>query len=503
MKMAISLKIKGNKRSNEGIGIDHVSIGDQSFPVSDRQYSPAVAVNDVIVIRHYPDKSVYSVVTTNVVSIDGTRAGTLIIAIAVKRGEQVAGLYNLLLELSQFYKANYMYWDGAKFHFTDRHEVAADFERILERYPVTHYPFRHVANAGDDSSVAYIYMAPAEIAHLLNDPMRDEFAAFGQIVLVPAGNPADSTIQVPAMNRREYSLTVNGKAVSARVSDPDKILNISVPATKTHLEAAVRFTINEARKGAIKGATVIIDDFAQTITVNVIQPAKETPIQSIPHNEIPERQNRKKGFGKTETIAVIAGAVILMGFLIWFLFGKSSGNEQNTEPQTEITTPPGDNTDTDTPNPDDVDAENDINEAFGNLPLEDAEQNTKEVKKEKTAEEIAFETYCDKLSMKQSLTKAELKDILKFKDGKLVTTEQRKELKKLLETIGRLNNALGPDFHGDVKKLRTTLSDIQKTAVPNVKSYIGDLLKLGDDNLDEFCIRWENKTDQQPLYDLK
>ena len=35
--MAISLKIKGNKRTNEGIGNDLVSIGDNRFPVNDAQ----------------------------------------------------------------------------------------------------------------------------------------------------------------------------------------------------------------------------------------------------------------------------------------------------------------------------------------------------------------------------------------------------------------------------------------------------------------------------------
>lgn len=36
--MAISLKIKGNKRANEGIGNDLVSLGDNRFTVIDAQY---------------------------------------------------------------------------------------------------------------------------------------------------------------------------------------------------------------------------------------------------------------------------------------------------------------------------------------------------------------------------------------------------------------------------------------------------------------------------------
>lgn len=99
--MGISLKIKGNKRSNEGIGVDLVSIGDNRFPVIDAQYPGTKNATDFIVVRHLHDKSIYTIVCKNVTPCDSNREGTLYISVAVPVKEHVDGLFNMLIEPSE------------------------------------------------------------------------------------------------------------------------------------------------------------------------------------------------------------------------------------------------------------------------------------------------------------------------------------------------------------------------------------------------------------------
>lgn len=329
--MSVSLKIKGNKYSSEGVGIDHVAIGDKAFIVNDRQYPPVARAGYGIVVQHYADKSVYTMVIANVSSVDGSRQGSLYIALSVPVGEYVKGLYNLLIQLADFYRNNYLTPFGNGYRFADRKEDEAEFAAILAAYPVSHYPYRPIVNAEGDS-VAYVCAPVEEVAAILDDPMRDEFAPYSRVVLIPAGNPADATLTVAPGANRPYSLTVNGLKVSATVTDPDKTLNISVPETKALQAATVRFTLNEARTGGVKGASVTIDDYAQTISVNVHQPRKPQPVpqpqaQSATREPIAGgRRNRKES---PWLIGGIVLAVLAFGLIAAWLTGIFGGKDKN------------------------------------------------------------------------------------------------------------------------------------------------------------------------------
>lgn len=336
--MSVSLKIKGNKFSNEGVGIDHVAIGDPAFFVLDRQYPPVSRAGYGIVVRHYDDKSVYTLAVTSVSSVDGSRVGRLYIAVAVPRGEQVKGLFNLLMELGDYYRNNYLTAAvGGGYRFVDRKEDPAAFAAILARYPVSHYPYRPVSSLAEPDTVAYVCAPVGEIAQILDDPMRPEFAAYGQVVLLPAGNPSDATLSVPATLHRDYTIVVNGRKVSATVADPDKVLNISVPETKTLNAASVRFTLNEARLGGVKGASVKIDDFAQTVTVDVYQQRKADPGAFPHHGQVAPRHESSGGWIKWLVAALLA--LVVVGAVCWFLgvFDSTQRVERNDAPGGDAT----------------------------------------------------------------------------------------------------------------------------------------------------------------------
>ncbi|MDE6318071.1 MAG: hypothetical protein K2L73_06690, partial [Muribaculaceae bacterium] len=317
--MAISLKIKGNKRTNEGIGNDLVSIGDNRFPVTDAQYPGTKGVNDFIVIRHLPDKSIYTVVTKNVTPCDSNREGTLYVSVAVPVKEHVEGLFNLLIELQNAYKSSCMTYDGTMYHFLARNDMPQPFEEIIARHKVTRYPFKPVVTADDLSAKAYLFMSPEQISDLLDDPMRGEFSRFGEVVLVPVADPTQyvSTINIPAKIWRSYKIFVNGRQTGQVLSDPAKVVTITLPETSTHKSVSATFSIAQARDTRMPG--IAIDDEAQIIYLNMKPEVKPAHIPARPdHDGLPEK---KSGNKKTLIVAVITGlAVLAIAAAVYFLF---------------------------------------------------------------------------------------------------------------------------------------------------------------------------------------
>lgn len=519
--MSISLKIKGNKHSNEGIGIDHVAIGDQAFHVFDRQYHPVTPADDIIVIRHYADKSVYTINTTNVASVDGGRNGNLIIAVAVPRGERVSGLFNLLLELSNFYKANYMTYDGARHHFTERKEVSAEFEAIIQSHTVDRYPYRPVVSDPDPDKIAYIYMPPADIAQLLDDPMRAEFAQFGQIVLVPKGNPADSMIKITPRFDRPYKITVNGREVSATVSDPEKVLNISVPGTKTLQPATVRFTLAEARSGNVNGASVIVDDFNQTLTVNVHQKpiAVEPAIKPIDKGT---KRTTRKNHSKTSMIVAIIAAIVVVGVACWVLgLFATKESQPETEPLTQNETELKqkeafeqevvDEMESSAEGTEDAADAADISAIIGQEPEAPAvepkanEPKANEPKADTTPKQssevkAAYDNYERKLTMREGITRRELNEVRIFVERNTDLTQTQKDrLSVLISTHNQIASAFSQLKSNGVKAGRDALSAIS-TREQGIKTYLGSILKLTDEDLENLALEFVRKGENASLY---
>lgn len=343
--MSISLKIKGNKRGNEGIGADLVSIGDDRFPVIDAQYPGSMGATDFIVIRHLPDKSIYTIVCKKVTPCDSNREGTLYISVAVPVKEHVEGLFNMLIELQNAFKSSCMTYDGKWYHFLDRPENPQIFAEILSRHKVGRYPYRPVATSDDTSSIAYLYLTTDQISDILDDPMRGEFARFGQIVLVPVADPAayTSTINVPAKIWRCYKIYVNGRQTGQTLSDPNKTVTITLPETGSHESASTTFSISQARETRMPG--IAVDDEAQIIYLN-LQP-KHKPMAAPKPKSIDtaiEEANRKK---KNKLYAIIAGcAVVILAVLIYFLcFAPKEDNKTENPTANENVNYNGNNSD--------------------------------------------------------------------------------------------------------------------------------------------------------------
>ena len=327
--MAISLKIKGNKRANEGIGNDLVSLGDNRFPVIDAQYPGTKGATDFIVIRHLHDKSIYTIVCKNVTPCDSNREGTLYISVAVPVKEQVKGMFNLLIELQNAFKSNCMTYDGAKFHFVARNEADRPFEEIIARYTTEPYPYKAVMTSDDLTATAYLFMTPEQISDLLNDPMRGEFSRYGEIVLVPVTDPSQhvSTLNIPAKIWRSYKIFVNGRQTGQTIADPTKVVTITLPETEKHEAISTTFSINQARESQARG--IAIDDEAQIIYLNM-QP-KEKPVAVVePEIKAPE-DSKPKNKILPFIIAGLCGVLICVG--VYFFVLAPQGKEKNAQEQ--------------------------------------------------------------------------------------------------------------------------------------------------------------------------
>lgn len=336
--MAISLKIKGNKRANEGIGNDLVSLGDNRFPVIDAQYPGTKGATDFIVIRHLHDKSIYTIVCKNVTPCDSNREGTLYISVAVPVKEQVKGMFNLLVELQNAFKSNCMTYDGAKFHFVARNEADRPFEEIIARYTPEPYPYKAVMTSDDLTATAYLFMTPEQISDLLNDPMRGEFSRYGEIVLVPVTDPSQyvSTLNIPAKIWRSYKIFVNGRQTGQTIADPTKVITITLPETEKHEAISTTFSINQARESQVRG--IAIDDEAQIIYLNM-QP-KEKPVTVV----VPEIKASEDSKSKNKIlpfiIAGLCGVLICVG--VYFFVLAPQGKEKDAQEQVKPSDPKDD-----------------------------------------------------------------------------------------------------------------------------------------------------------------
>lgn len=320
--MAISLKIKGNKRTNEGIGNDLVSIGDNRFPVTDAQYPGTNGATDFIVMRHLPDKSIYTIVSKNVTPCDSNREGTLYISVCVPAKEQVEGLFNMLIELQNAYKSTCMTYDGTMYHFLARNDMPQPFEEIISRRHTLRYPYKTIATSSELSKIAYLFMTPEQISDLLNDPMRGEFSRYGEIVLIPVADPTQhvSTLNVPSKIWRSYKITVNGRPTGQTLADPTKTVTITLPETKTHESVSTTFTLQQAREKRMTGIT--IDDEAQVIYINMqpkLKPIPPEPIVIPVSPQEPSATGIVKHKKLIYAIAAVALAVIV-GVAVYMLF---------------------------------------------------------------------------------------------------------------------------------------------------------------------------------------
>lgn len=331
--MAISLKVKGNKRTNEGIGNDLISIGDNRFPVTDAQYPGTKGATDFIVIRHLHDKSIYTIVCKNVTPCDSNREGTLYISVSVPVKEHVEGLFNMLIELQNAYKSTCMTYDGTMYHFMAREDAPQTFAEILSRHKVVRYPYKAVATSDDLSATAYLFMSPEQISDLLNDPMRGEFSRYGEIVLVPVADPSQyvSTINVPAKIWRSYKIYVNGRQTGQTLSDPNKTVTITLPETSSHESVAATFSISQARDTRMPG--IAVDDEAQIIYLNM-QP-KPKPVIVTPKEDSHAGNNSGRK-NKNLYIIVAAITVAVLAVLAYVLFLAPSDEKGKEPDKTEI-----------------------------------------------------------------------------------------------------------------------------------------------------------------------
>lgn len=473
--MAISLKIKGNKRTNEGIGIDLVSIGDGRFPVIDDAYSGAHAT-DFIVVRHLHDKSIYTIVCKNVIPCDSNREGALYISVSIPAKEHVVGLFNMLIELQNAYKGTCMTYNGVKYQFMAQNENAQIFADIISRYKVKKYPFRRLVTTDNVGDMAYLYLTTEQISDLLDDPMRSEFSRFGQVVLVPVATPGQypSTVNVPTRINRVYKIYVNGHPTSQTLDDPNKTVTITLPETKTLMSASTTLSIAKARETRLQG--VAVDDEAQIIYINLHQ--KEKPVEKPPvsQKEVAQRRNKSN----LMIIILMVCVVLLLGVVAYLLFfnkgeAKPQEGTTNTEsvkdvPETEDTgitdqeqTPEGEGAEGENP---DSQSESDLTDDEGVASPENNPDNTAGTKDVNASDNKADKAKDKKSDKEAEQAKAQQTKTLYKKNSALVNNPEAYSFAELQKVFNDQTDFSKQPGYGDYKKKL----DLEKEIVSYLQS---------------------------------
>ncbi|MDE5968921.1 MAG: hypothetical protein K2G64_07430, partial [Muribaculaceae bacterium] len=242
------------------------------------------------------------------------------------KGEQVSDLFELLRQLVGHYITCYMAQQGNLLSFTATKENPAEFSAIAAQFPVSRYPYRHVVMKEQPDSLAFLFLDWADIKHILDDPMRPEFANYGQIVLVPYPDVTKSTLQIAPVMHRNYKIVLNDKETPYTISDPNRPINISLPATPKLESASASFTLNQVRNGSHEGASVVIDDYNQTVFITLHQ----RPIEVIkPHFEGPKPSKRWALYSILGGIGLLA----LLFALYFFVLRNNTPSEEPAPPQ--------------------------------------------------------------------------------------------------------------------------------------------------------------------------
>lgn len=303
----ISLRISGTKVRKGGFA-PLVTVGVLPAAENDK-LDRSVSDNERpgFIVRHTPGYIIYNAVDCNVRSADADAPGTLSIAVTIPADKQLSegrSPYDLLMELYNYYKSNYMtpLSDGRD-SFVNTDADPEPFRGILGRYQLEDRKGRYVV-MNPAAPAGRMRAAGVQMSELLRDSQYPEFANFREIEIGVTGNSTPALDRLPIPRRVVYALRING-VVKSQVSDTSEpIIARALPNDKFEY-IPVTFTIDEliASGGKLnrEGALVTLNPNTETISCDLdSRPIKYNVVINNPTSDTESVSMMKQWMGNGE-----------------------------------------------------------------------------------------------------------------------------------------------------------------------------------------------------------
>ena len=217
-KQKIGLCIGGTKLRQSGFTPLVIS-GILACEVKKMDTPSLVQEKPAYIITHTNEYILYQLIDSYVKSYDYDTLGLLSIALTIKKDVQLAGgksPYSLLKEAYDKFRSEYMTMDNKGYdNFLDKDVNPADFEVILEKYPLEERLSEYIPMNSDFNSASGKLCVPQEkLEELFRDSQYPEFAKFKQIEIGVDSSKTSSSrglenIEIP--RPQIYALEVNGE----------------------------------------------------------------------------------------------------------------------------------------------------------------------------------------------------------------------------------------------------------------------------------------------------
>ena len=177
------------------------------------------------IITHTNEYILYQLIDSYVKAYDSDTSGLLSIALTIKKDVQLAdgkSPYSLLREAYDKFRSEYMRLDNKGYeNFLNKDVNPADFDAILEQYPLEERLSEYILMSSDSNSRSGKLCVPQEkLEDLFRDSQYPEFAQFKEIEI---GVDGSKTLSVRGLENIEiprpqiYAIEVNGKRVEQKL----------------------------------------------------------------------------------------------------------------------------------------------------------------------------------------------------------------------------------------------------------------------------------------------
>lgn len=177
-----------------------------------------VQENPAYIITHTNEYILYQLIDSYVKAYDSDTSGLLSIALTIKKDVQLAdgkSPYSLLKEAYDKFRSEYMKLDNKGYeNFLNKDVNSADFDAILERYPLEERLSEYILMSSDPNSRSGKLCVPQEkLEELFRDSQYPEFTQFKEIEI---GVDSSKTLSARGLENIEiprpqtYTIEVNG-----------------------------------------------------------------------------------------------------------------------------------------------------------------------------------------------------------------------------------------------------------------------------------------------------
>ena len=249
---SISLRISGNKLSNEGFRV-LVSIGSPSPDIRDMMVMPGLVENDYyFLIRHELEQIVYTIQKTRIRSYGAARDGRLMMAIAIPRGFEVeaASPFEVLMDVYNTFVSHYTTDSLGGTQFSNAEIDTTLFQDIVDRYRLVPARNRYLPMSPERAAKAFVLLSsPKQISELMKDSQYAEFQSYGEIIVAREGSTGYPKLSIPVPRPVRFKVVVNNVPVKTEITSLTEPYTASANAGDCFEYLPVKFTLADLKSG--------------------------------------------------------------------------------------------------------------------------------------------------------------------------------------------------------------------------------------------------------------